>query len=58
MTTQHYINQGGCDMAVFKVSPGTTESGVQVGDNFFPSFPVKESAAANAPVPVCLLLQR
>ena len=43
MTTQHYINQGGCDMAVFKVSPGTTESGVQVGGNFFPSFPVKES---------------
>ena len=43
MTTQHYINQGGCDMAVFKVSPGTTESGVQVGDNFYPSFPVKES---------------
>ena len=43
MTTQHYINQGGCDMAVFKVSPGTTESGIQVGGNFFPSFPVKES---------------
>ena len=43
MSTQHYINQGGCDMAVFKVSPGTTESGVQVGDNFFPSFPMKES---------------
>jgi hypothetical protein len=43
LTTQHYINQGGCDMAVFKVSAGTTESGVQVGDNFFPSFPVKES---------------
>jgi hypothetical protein len=43
LTAQHYINQGGCDMAVFKVSPGTTESGVQVGDNFFPSFPMKES---------------
>jgi len=43
MTTQHYINQGGCDMVVFTVSPGTTESGVKVGDNYFPSFPVKES---------------
>jgi len=43
LTSQHYINQGGCDMAVFKVSAGTTESGVQVGDNFFPSFPAKES---------------
>jgi hypothetical protein len=43
LTTQHYINQGGCDMAVFKVSAGTTESGVQVGDNFFPSFPMKDT---------------
>jgi murein DD-endopeptidase MepM/ murein hydrolase activator NlpD len=45
MTTQHYINQGGCDMVVFKVSPGTTESGVQVGDYFFPSWAVKDSMA-------------
>lgn len=43
LTTQHYINQGGCDMVVFKVSPGTLESGVQVGDYFFPSWPVKDS---------------
>ncbi len=43
LTTQHYINQGGCDMVMFKVSPGTTESGVEVGPYFFTSFPVKES---------------
>lgn len=43
LTTQHYINQGGCDMVLFKVSPGTTESGVQVGSYFFPSWPVKDS---------------
>ncbi|HEY6293204.1 MAG TPA: M23 family metallopeptidase [Terriglobia bacterium] len=43
LTTQHYINQGGCDMVVFRVSPGTTESGVQVGKYFFPSFAVKPS---------------
>jgi hypothetical protein len=41
LTSQHYINQGGCDMVVFTVSPGTTDSGVQVGPYFFPSFPVK-----------------
>ena len=41
LTTQHYINQGGCDMVVFHVSRGTTESGVEVGKYFFPSFPVK-----------------
>ena len=43
LTSQHYINQGGCDMAVFRVSAGTTESGVQVGDLFFPSFPMKDT---------------
>ncbi len=43
LTAQHYVNQGGCDMVLFKVSRGTTESGVQVGDYFFPSWPVKES---------------
>lgn len=43
--SQHYINQGGCDMVLFRVSPGTTESGVQVGNYFFPSWPVKDSTA-------------
>jgi murein DD-endopeptidase MepM/ murein hydrolase activator NlpD len=44
LTARHYIRQGGCDMVLFKVSPGTIESGVQVGNYFFPSWPVKESA--------------
>jgi len=44
LTAQHYINQGGCDMALIKVSQGTVESGVQVGNYFFPSWPVKDSA--------------
>jgi murein DD-endopeptidase MepM/ murein hydrolase activator NlpD len=43
LTSQHYINQGGCDMVLFTVSAGTAESGVQVGPYFFTSFPVKES---------------
>ena len=41
----HYVNQGGAELVVFKVSPGTTESGVQVGNNVFPSWPVKDSMA-------------
>ncbi|MGH9345460.1 MAG: M23 family metallopeptidase [Terriglobia bacterium] len=43
LTSQHYINLGGCDMIVFNVSPGTTKSGVQVGKYFFASFPVTDS---------------
>ena len=43
LTTQVYVNQGGCDLVLFKVSPGTSESGIQVGPYFFPSWPVKKS---------------
>ena len=43
LTSQHYINQGGCDMVLFKVSQGSVESGVQVKDYFFRSWPVKET---------------
>ncbi len=43
LTSQHYVNQGGCDMVLFKVSPGTVESGVQAGSYFFPTWPVKAS---------------
>ncbi|MDE3178824.1 MAG: M23 family metallopeptidase [Acidobacteriota bacterium] len=43
LTTQHYINLGGCDMVVFNVSPGTVKSGVEVGSYFFRSFPVTDS---------------
>jgi len=41
----HYVNQGGAELVVFKVSPGTVESGVQAGPTFFPSWPVKDSMA-------------
>jgi len=43
LTSQHRVNQGGCELVVFRVSPGTTESGVQVGDYFFPSWPVNQT---------------
>jgi murein DD-endopeptidase MepM/ murein hydrolase activator NlpD len=43
LSDKHYVNQGGAELVVFKVSPGATESGVQVGQIFFPSWPVKES---------------
>jgi murein DD-endopeptidase MepM/ murein hydrolase activator NlpD len=39
LTTQHYVNQGGCDMAVYRVT-GAVESGVVVGPAFFRGFPL------------------
>ena len=54
LTTQHYVNQGGCDMVLFTVSPGTTESGIEVGKYFFPSFPVNPSADGLPETRLCL----
>jgi Peptidase family M23 len=43
LTTQVYVNEGGCDLVLFKVSPGTSESGIQVGQYFFRSWPVRKA---------------
>jgi len=43
LTTQHYVNQGGCDMIVYKVTPASAVTGVVVGDRLFRGFPVPGS---------------
>jgi murein DD-endopeptidase MepM/ murein hydrolase activator NlpD len=40
LTTQHYVNQGGGDMIVYKATPPSAETGVLVGERFFRGFPV------------------
>ncbi len=40
LTTQHYVNQGGCDMVVYRVTPPGAESGVQAGPAWFKGFPM------------------
>ena len=40
---QHYINQGGSECVVYRVSENTATSGVLVGNHFFPGYPVKGS---------------
>ena len=39
----HYVNQGGAELVIFEVTPGTVESGVRLGELFFPSWQVKDS---------------
>lgn len=39
---QHYINQGGSEMATFTPSGAWTEAGVKVGDDTFRSFPLPD----------------
>jgi murein DD-endopeptidase MepM/ murein hydrolase activator NlpD len=44
LTRQHYVNQGGCDMVVYKVTPAEAESGVVVGEAFYKGFPLPGAA--------------
>src|SRR5262249_22011955 len=39
-STFHYVNQGGCEAVVYRVSEGAVGDGVQSGDWFFPGFPL------------------
>ena len=39
LSTHHYINQGGAEMVVYRVTPDDVTSGVVVGDIEYPGFP-------------------
>ena len=41
VSTHHYVNQGGAEMIVYRVTPADAESGVRVGDVTYPGFPGK-----------------
>jgi len=42
-SAQHYINQGGSECVVYRVSEDAEISGVQAGPYFFPGYPVSKS---------------
>jgi murein DD-endopeptidase MepM/ murein hydrolase activator NlpD len=44
LTTQHYVNQGGADMVVYRVTPAGVESGVQAGEAWSKGFPMPGGA--------------
>jgi murein DD-endopeptidase MepM/ murein hydrolase activator NlpD len=39
VSTHHYVNQGGSEMIVYRITPPDVESGVRVGDFTYPGFP-------------------
>ena len=43
LSGQHYINQGGSEFVVYRVSSTAESSGVQVGKRFFPGYPAPGS---------------
>jgi murein DD-endopeptidase MepM/ murein hydrolase activator NlpD len=46
LSSQHYINQGGSECVVYRVSSTVDVSGVQVGKRFFPGYPVPSAPAS------------
>jgi murein DD-endopeptidase MepM/ murein hydrolase activator NlpD len=49
VSTKHYVNVGGSEMVVYRVTPADARSGVRVGDFFYPGFAA--SGAGVAPDP-------
>jgi murein DD-endopeptidase MepM/ murein hydrolase activator NlpD len=39
LSLHHYVNHGGAEMVVYTVTPPDVQSGVEVGDVFYPGFP-------------------
>jgi hypothetical protein len=48
VSTYHYINHGGSEMVVYRVSPVDASSGVRVGEYEYPGFPASGAGVANA----------
>jgi murein DD-endopeptidase MepM/ murein hydrolase activator NlpD len=48
VSTHHYINVGGAETIVYRVTPPDVESGVRVGEHTYPGFSVSGAGAAAA----------
>jgi murein DD-endopeptidase MepM/ murein hydrolase activator NlpD len=48
LSTHHYVNHGGSEMVVYKVTPPDVASGVRVGDVEYPGFPASGAGVAGA----------
>ena len=47
VSTHHFVNHGGTEAVVYRVSPPETASGVLVGDIEYPGFPAKDAGVPN-----------
>jgi murein DD-endopeptidase MepM/ murein hydrolase activator NlpD len=54
VSTHHYVNQGGAEMIVYRVTPADAESGVRVGDVMYPGFPAKGAGLSDPELRVAL----
>ena len=49
LSTFHFVNHGGSEFAVFRVTPEDVQSGVRVGDKEYPSFPASGAGISSDP---------
>jgi murein DD-endopeptidase MepM/ murein hydrolase activator NlpD len=49
VSTKHYLNLGGSELILYRVTPPDVESGVRVGDLFYRGFPASGAGAPNDP---------
>jgi murein DD-endopeptidase MepM/ murein hydrolase activator NlpD len=49
VSLHHYVNLGGAEMVVYRVTPADAASGVQVGNRYYPGYPAAGAARAAAP---------
>jgi murein DD-endopeptidase MepM/ murein hydrolase activator NlpD len=54
LSTKHYINLGGCEFVVMKVTPTDATAGVRVGDHTYPAFPGSSVGIADPTVRVAV----
>ena len=48
VSTHHYVNHGGAEMVVYRVTPADVASGVRVGELEYPGFPAMGAGVTNA----------
>ena len=49
LSSFHYVNHGGSEFVVYRVTPGDVASGVRVGDKEYPGFPAKGAGITGDP---------
>lgn len=47
VSMHHYVTHGGSEAVVYRVTPPDAESGVRVGDRFYPGFPVAKAGVVD-----------
>ena len=56
VSTHHFVNVGGSEMIVYRVTPPDVESGVRVGDVNYPGFPGAEAGLSDPALKVAFLV--